>query len=242
MNKFVNDFNTNVKTYYKELKKCTPITKSKELELIKKAKNNNLLARNELITANLKFVFNVAKSYKGMGVSIDDLISEGNLGLIKAIDKFDTTKDVKFISYAVWWVKQSIQEFLKRENLKGIYESSVDDNDSFKKTCDKSDDIYYDEEDECLCDDEYQMGYEQSNFKMDETHKKIISKLLSKLDGRAQFIIKSYYGIDKDEMSLDEIGAELNLSRERVRKIKEKTLRIMRSEIMLINDFGDIIP
>lgn len=235
MNRYINDFTPTVKTYYKELKKCNPITKSAELDLIKKAKNNNVLAKNQLLTANLKFVFNVAKNYKGCGASIEDLISEGNMGLIKAIDKFDVNRDVKFISYAVWWIRQSIQEFLKRKQTKDSFELLDDDN-TKPKHINYFDDDTNEEENldnrALLIDDTF------SN-QLDGKQKIIINNLLSKLDDRAQFIIKSYYGFDSDCMTLEEIGKKLNLSRERVRKIKEKNLRILRSELLLLDDFSD---
>lgn len=235
MNRYINDFTPTVRTYYKELKKCNPIAKSAELELIKKAKNNNVLAKNQLLTANLKFVFNVAKNYKGCGVSIEDLISEGNMGLIKAIDKFDVNRDVKFISYAVWWIRQSIQEFLKKKQAKDSFELLDDDNKKSKIVNSFDDEI--NDEDEfdsrmVLIDDTF------SN-QLDGKQKTIINNLLSKLDERAQFIIKSYYGFDSDCMTLEEIGKKLNLSRERVRKIKEKNLRILRSELLLVDDFSE---
>ena len=235
MNRYINDFTPTVKTYYKELKKCNPIAKSAELELIKKAKNNNVLAKNQLLTANLKFVFNVAKNYKGCGVSIEDLISEGNMGLIKAIDKFDVNRDVKFISYAVWWIRQSIQEFLKKKQAKDSFE--LLDNDNKKPKIVNSFDDEINDEDEfdsrmVLIDDTF------SN-QLDGKQKTIINNLLSKLDERAQFIIKSYSGFDSDCMTLEEIGKKLNLSRERVRKIKEKNLRILRSELLLMDDFSE---
>ena len=238
MNRYINDFTPTVKTYYKELKRCNPISKSDELDLIKKAKNNNILAKNQLLTANLKFVFNVAKNYKGCGASIEDLISEGNLGLIKAIDKFDINRDVKFISYAVWWIRQSIQEFLKKKQTKDSFEILEDDNVKKIKTSNDVDDDFNDFDCEefnegiVLIDDTF------SN-QLDIRQKSIINSLLSKLDDRAQYIIKSYYGFDSDCMTLEEIGKKLNLSRERVRKIKEKNLRILRSELLLLDDFSD---
>jgi RNA polymerase primary sigma factor len=83
-NAYINDFNTTVQTYYKELKKCNPISKEKQFELIKRAKKNDLKAKNTILTSNLKFVFDVAKNYKGCGVPLEDLISEGNLRTYKS--------------------------------------------------------------------------------------------------------------------------------------------------------------
>ena len=100
-NAYANDFTTTVKTYYNDLKKCKPISRQRESELILRAKNGDLKAQNTILEANLRFVFNVAAKYKGNGVPLSDIISEGNLGLIKAIEKFDPSKNVKFISYDV---------------------------------------------------------------------------------------------------------------------------------------------
>ena len=117
MNVYVNDFNTTVQTYYSNLKKFKPISREKEKELFKLIKNNdNVQAKQQIIESHLKFVFNVAKKYKGKGIPMEDLISEGNIGLTKAIEKFDDEKGVKFISYAVWWIRQSIQECLTKRS------------------------------------------------------------------------------------------------------------------------------
>ena len=113
MNDYVNDFNEAVKSYYESLKKCTPISREEEKKLLTLAKQGDISAKNKIIESNLRFVFNIAKKYKGYGVPINELISEGNIGLLKAIEKFDDTKDVKFISYAVWWVKHMIFTFVK---------------------------------------------------------------------------------------------------------------------------------
>ena len=225
MNKYINDFNPSIKRYCHELKQYNTISRESEISLIKKAKNNDIVAKNKLITANLRFVFDVAKNYKGYGASLDDLISEGNMGLMKAIDKFDESKDVKFISYAVWWIRQSIQDFIKKKNIRDSiekleYESIRSNNDAY--------DILpkYDIED-------------SESFKLKQ--KKIIEKLLVKLDKRARFIIMSYYGLNDKEMTLEEIGKILKISKERVRKIKEKNLRILKSEILMTHEIGDLL-
>ena len=236
MNSYVNDFTTTVQTYYKELKKYNPIPKEEELELIKKAKKNNLMARQKVLSSNLKFVFNIAKIYKGRGVAMEDLIAEGNMGLVKALDKFDTSKDVKFFSYAVWWIRQSMQEAIKKHQLQSsveiseeeVYEHTnphpfIENGDNETKVVGQ------------LSDEE-----DGERKELNKYQTMILNKILHKIDARAQYIIKSYYGIDKEEMTLEEIGKELNLSRERVRKIKEKNLRILRSEILLLSNFDDL--
>ena len=113
MNSYVNDFNEAVNNYYESLKKCKPVSREEERKLVKLAKQGDISAKNRILESNLRFVFNVAKNYKGCGVSLNELISEGNMGLIKAIEKFDLTKEVKFISYAVWWIRQGIQAYIK---------------------------------------------------------------------------------------------------------------------------------
>jgi RNA polymerase primary sigma factor len=116
MNVYANDFNTTVQTYYTSLRKYKSISREKEIELFKLIKNDDEQAKKEIIESHLKFVFDVAKSYKGKGVPLEDLISEGNIGLAKAINRFDENKGVKFISYAVWWIKQSILDCLRKRN------------------------------------------------------------------------------------------------------------------------------
>lgn len=114
MGTFQNDYTDNVKIYYKDLKKCEPIPLSYERELILKSKEGDVEARNKIIESNLRFVFNIARKYAGKGIPISDLISEGNLGLVKAIEKFDTTKDVKFITYAVYWIREYMSASIRK--------------------------------------------------------------------------------------------------------------------------------
>ena len=132
MNQYVNDFNRTTQLYYDDLKKYKPITKAKEKRLLKLTRKGNLRAKNELLEANLKFVFDIAKHYSGRGLSMSELISEGNMGLIRAVDKFDEEKDVKFISYAVWWIKQGILEAIKKKNAISFVDINKNDtNDKF---------------------------------------------------------------------------------------------------------------
>ena len=238
MNSYANDFTKTVQTYYKDLKKYNPIPKDKELDLIKQAKKNNLLAQNTILSSNLKFVFDIAKKYKGKGVAMEDLIAEGNIGLVKALDKFDTSKNVKFISYAVWWVRQSMKEVIKKRQQQITIEISDEESTTpLTKKCQ-----LHDSEDDIVLPTENMLSNEDeaNSLELNNSQNKILNKLLNKLDPRARYIIKSYYGLDKEEMTLEEIGNELNLSRERVRQIKEKNLRILRSEILLLDNFEDL--
>lgn len=210
---YANDFSPTVTTYYKELGKYRPMQKDEETELIIRAKNGDVNAQNKILEANLRFVFNIAKRYKGMGVPLLDLISEGNLGLMKAINKFDPNRDNKFITYAVWWVRESIKQFIKENTTTYTVDCS----------------IYEDDEDAPT-------NFISDETKSEEDHKKeVISKLLSKLTEREKEIIEKYYGLNgKEEKNLEEIGKELGLTKERIRKIKWSALQKMRSEILII--------
>ena len=231
-NQYVNDFSTTVKTYYNELKKYKPISRDKEKELLIKAKNGDLKAQNEILTANLRFVFNIASRYKGNGAAISDLISEGNLGLIKAMQKFDFSKDVKFISYAVWWVRNAMQEFIKKRQASLNFEKE----DKTLSTPLVSNGIP-DSEDEWVERREVMLSNEEDEAKQ-ELHKnqrRIIDALMSKLQGREKKIVIEYYGIDgKKSKNLEELGKELGITKERVRQIKQVALNKLRSEILLI--------
>lgn len=232
MSEYVNDFNTIVKTYYKELKAYKPISREEEKSLIKKAKKNNIKAKNELLSANLRFVFDVASKYKGYGVPLCDLISEGNLGLTKAIDKFDETKDIKFITYAVWWVRQSIQDFIKRrQTTESIEVDDADINGKFyHEKC-----LNDDDEDEKVMYSEAICSNEEDEIEIEvkRNQVKLVNKLLSNLNEKEKEIIDMYYGLTyKDEMTLDDIGKRMGISKERVRQIKHKILRKMRTEVL----------
>ena len=242
MNCYVNDFNTNVKTYYSELQKYTPISKEKELDLIKNAKKNNMLAKHELLTSNLKFVFDMAKKYRGRGVSVDDLIAEGNMGLIKALDKFDESKNVKFISYAVWWVRQYMQELIKKKQLQSSFEISNEDIPILRKDNIITDKVGDDNEgDNELLDANFiATDNDEYSYDLKQRQASAINSLLCKLPERAQFIIKAYYGFGQTEMTLEEIGEEVGLSKERVRQIRDKNIRILRSEVLMLDNFNDL--
>lgn len=237
-NVYVNDFNNTVQTYYKELKKYKPLTREQEIDLFKKAKCSDQMARDTILSSNLKFVFDVAKKYKGRGVDLEDLISEGNIGLTKAFEKFDETRNIRFISYAVWWIKQSIQDCIRKRGIVTSIETYEDD--SLKQNITNHN--ISDEEDESVTKGEVMLssGEDDEKREMNLIHKKIIKKLLVKLSPRARYIVSSYYGLDdNEEMTLEEIGDVLHLSKERVRQIKLSALKIMRSEILL-TDYSDL--
>lgn len=112
-NKFINNYDASVlSNYFKDIRESEPLTSEEEVELAESIQDGDVNAVHKLVTANLKFVISIAKDYQNQGVPLSDLINEGNIGLIKAAYKFDSTKGFRFISYAVWWVRQSILQFL----------------------------------------------------------------------------------------------------------------------------------
>lgn len=102
----------NISRYFANISSTHPLDPDQEVDLAMRIRRGDLKARNELVTANLRFVVSVAKQYQNMGVSLDDLISEGNIGLVKAAERFDPTKGFKFATFAVWWIRQAIMLFL----------------------------------------------------------------------------------------------------------------------------------
>lgn len=115
----------NITKYFKDIKQSTFLTSEREVELAEQIQNGNQLAINELVTANLKFVITIAKEYQGQGIPLIDLISEGNSGLVKAATRFDPTRGFRFISYAVWWVRQAILQSLNDDSRTIRYPSNI---------------------------------------------------------------------------------------------------------------------
>ena len=230
--KDVNNFERSSLLYCKEIAKFEPLTKDEEIELIKDYKyRNNLEARDKLVNANLKFVMNIAKKYYGLGLSYSDLIAEGNMGLLKAIDKFDETKDCKAITYSVWWIRQSILEALEKRN--GIEHDELPIDTERRSLMD-------DEDTQILIGDEFTDGSTEAETDKSDI-KNTISIIMSQLNNREKEIIIKYYGLDgKEERTLEEIGVELSLTKERVRQIKDKAEKKMRSAALLNSITSDI--
>ena len=233
MANYDNDFCDSVQMYYNDLKRCNPISRNEELMLIREAKNNNIEARNKILTSNLKFVFDVAKKYRGKGVAMPDLISEGNIGLTKAIGRFDETKGVKFISYAVWWIKQSIIDFIRKTNEVSENEySSYDMIDEDLSNRDSDDE-------QTAFDDSRYSNYEIENEEYQEVDVSSLDEMMACLDERESEIVKLYFGIGAEkEANLEEIGEKFNLSKERVRQIKKTAIRKLRTKALMM-DFGE---
>ena len=232
MNQYANDFTETVRVYYDDLKKYRPITKAKERRLLKKCKKGNLKAKNEILESNLRFVFDIARHYTGRGVPISELISDGNMGLLRAIEKFDESKDVKFISYAVWWIRQAMLESIKKKNAINFVE--IEPNTDNDVSMDKK--LIEDDEDDTYFNNDFSNENDEKESEIKIGQKNIVIKLLNVLDERERDVIESYYGInDKKELTLTDIGKKYNLSSERVRQIKKKGLMKLRTEMLLLN-------
>jgi RNA polymerase primary sigma factor len=230
------------------------MTPEREKELSNLMKSGQLSQRDidkvnqELLEGNLRFVITVAKQYQNQGLDLSDLIAEGNLGLMKAIKNFDWNKDLRFISYAVWWVKQSILQSLN-DNARTIRlpVNVVQDLHRAKKEIDAKGgeldskftslpsmidlDMEINEEGDNLFDilknDDADMPDEAFHTK-DILRTKLFG-LLTCLDEREKVIIEDYFGLSGSPRTLEDIGGDFNLTKERVRQIKEKSLRKLRN-------------
>ena len=224
MGTFQNDYTDNVKIYYKDLKKCEPIPFSYERKLILKSKEGDVEARNKIIESNLRFVFNIARKYAGKGIPISDLISEGNLGLVKAIEKFDTTKDVKFITYAVYWVREYMSASIRKNYSRADLTLIEDLQDTAKKNDAKqiaNTKIYDIEDEEC-----------------DDGKDKMIDELLCVLNDKEKNIMEFTYGLyGHKPLTFQEIGKKYHISSERVRQIKIEALDKVRMVAMAEGKF-----
>jgi RNA polymerase primary sigma factor len=249
-----------LQNYLKDLKKIPVITHERQNEIFKQLKNENTSKEdrqklnNELVVGNLRFVVSVAKQYQNQGLDLLDLISEGNIGLLKAVDRFDPNSGLRFISYAVWWIKQSVMASLN-ENSRTIripsnliQESQKAKRDSFSNYYDNSnntvDEITHslpfcvglnnqiDDDGNELIDivrDPNEQSPEHIFFSVDEI-KKRVSAILSVLDDREKIIIEKYFGLNGVESNLDDLGEEFQCTKERIRQLKDKAIKKLRNE------------
>lgn len=256
-----------LRLYFKDIYKCNFLSLEQEIELSNRIKNGDVDALNTLVKSNLKFVITVAKQYQGQGLSLEDLISEGNLGLIKAAQEYDGNKGFKFISYAVWWIRQSIVAaiyntsksirypitFINKINkvkkaktalekklertptVKEIskYLNTTDDfvSDVFKymNKC-SSLDITIDDEEESTLGDMLPSYSKTDDALLKESKVYEVNKVLNSLGNREQDIVRMYFGINTQSMSLDEIGTRFGMTTERVRQIKETALKKLKDK------------
>ena len=264
----INESNRSLSQYLEEIGKFEPLHPSREVELAQAIKKGNRLAMKELVEANLRFVVSVAKDYQGQGLPLTDLINEGNMGLMKAAGRFDETRGFKFISYAVWWIRQSILQALaehsrivrlplnrvgtiskitkQAEKLEAEVERSPNEEEIGRNLEMTSDEVidamkisrrhhslnapFRDGDKNSLIDiieDDGQIHPDEPL--MAESLKDEIRQSLDTLKDRERQVIKMYFGIGRDyALTLNEIGEEFSLTRERVRQIKEKAIRRLR--------------
>ena len=213
--------------YFEDVKRYRKrLTREEEINLAKQIKEGNEEAFNKLIKHNLRFVVSVAKKYRyKTDVSFADLISEGNIGLIKAARKFDPTRNIKFSSYAVWWIKSSINECI--ESYKGNIEYNFVDDYQIVNLVDK--------------DSPYDDVNEEFEKKMNniQSRKSAIEDLVKCLEEREKKIIMLFFGLgdSEREMNLDEISKEMCLTKERVRQIKDNALVKMKCEALCSDEY-----
>lgn len=253
-----------VDKYLQEISREDLITVDEEVDLARRIREGDQEACDRLIKANLRFVVSVAKQYQNQGLPLPDLISEGNVGLIKAAQKFDETRGFKFISYAVWWIRQSIlqalaeqsrivrlplnqvgnlnkiskaqarfeQENERRPSAEELAESVGVPEDKITDTLKVSTrhvsvDAPFSADDEnslldVLANDDSPMADASLNR---ESLAKEVDRALKQLSEREREILKMFFGIGCTELSLEEIGVKFDLTRERVRQIKEKAIK-----------------
>ena len=238
--------------YLQEIGREDLITVEEEVELAQAIKRGDRRALEKLTRANLRFVVSVAKQYQNQGLSLPDLINEGNLGLIKAAEKFDETRGFKFISYAVWWIRQSILQALALNKISKAFSKFEQENERRPSPEELADelDIPVDKISDTLkvsgrhisVDAPFVEGEDNSLLDvlvnddapiadrslMNESLAKEIDRALATLTERECEIIKMFFGIGCQEMTLEEIGDKFGLTRERVRQIKEKAIRRLR--------------
>ena len=254
--------------YLQEIGHEELLSTDEEVELAQRIRKGDRKALDKLTKANLRFVVSVAKQYQNQGLSLSDLINEGHLGLIKAAEKFDETRGFKFISYAVWWIRQAILQAIAEQSrivrlplnqvgsvnkINRLLNKFEQENERRPSVDEISEQIdlpedkvgeamlantrhvsvdapFIDGEDNSLLDvlvnDDAPMADRQLVL---ESLREEISNVLNTLSDRERCVIKAFYGIGEPEMTLEEIGNKYGLTRERVRQIKEKAIRHLRS-------------
>ena len=212
--------------YLQEIGHEEMITIEEEIELAQRIKKGDHKALEKLTKANLRFVVSVAKQYQNQGLSLPDLINEGNLGLIKAAEKFDETRGFKFISYAVWWIRQSILQAIADQSR--IIRLPLNQVNTRHISMDAP---FIGDEESSLLDiiPNYDAPSTDKSL-VEESLRDEISRVLQVLDEREHKVIEAYFGINQREMTLEEIGDKYGLTRERVRQIKEKAIRKLRQQ------------
>lgn len=250
-----------IQQYIRDIKKIPVISHIRQEEIFSQLNDKRITKEHrkdlydELVKGNLRFVISVAKTYQNQGLDVMDLISEGNIGLIKAAERFDPTSGLKFISYAVWWVRQSIMASLN-ENSRTIRLPSnlVQEAQKAKREISNSDDNsgFINNSNEPTTNLPYCIGlYREINEEGDslidlipnkdaeapdailnspEEMKKKVSAMLSVLDDREKTIIERYFGLTGVECNLEDLGEEFGCTKERIRQLRDKAIKKLRNE------------
>lgn len=230
LTKMLNPSNVTTRQYLNSIKNYKALTKAEEHILFKRYRDyNDIEARNRIITSNLKFSCKLANQYRNRGLSYDDLISEANKGLIDSIDKFDLSKDVKFFSYAKWWIVQRIQTALEKRYATSSIEIPEETTNCHNYATQDDDEDNGQEN----TTDNFLSSINEEAEKENKRRKELVDNILSKLTEKESDIIKKYYGIGEERLNLEEIGKKYSITKERVRQIVETTFRKMRSEALL---------
>lgn len=244
-----------IQIYLKQIRKFKVMTPEREKVLSERICSDNCSEDEkekiykELLEGNLRFVITVAKKYQNQGLDLSDLIAEGNYGLLKAIKNFDWSKNNRFISYAVWWIKQAILQSLNENSrtirlpvniVQEMQKEKKDNEKTHKELSDKFAslpklidlDMNINEDGDTLIDVIKNENVESPDeiFSTKDLLKEKMMSIMSVLDDREKIIIEDYYGISGTPRTLEDIGLEFSLTKERVRQIKEKALRKLRNE------------
>ncbi len=258
-----------VESYWRDIKHYEPLTRQREGELFRRAHQGDQQAIDDLVQANLRFVVRIAKEYNGRGLSFIELISEGNVGLLEAVKRFDETRGFKFITYAVWWIRQAIlksiaehskiarppmsqvNDLQKVEKRMGILaqqlgraptveeisaSAEISINRTYNAILIGQSDIsldapVFDDGDEPLVS-----SLSDENGAIDKDYDRnvltqTLHQCLTVLDEREDHIIRSYFGLDgQSDMTLEQIGSNLGLTRERVRQLRDRALGKIRGQ------------
>jgi len=256
--------------YFQEISKIDLITAEEEVELARRIRDGDQIALNKLVNANLRFVVSAAKQYQGSGLQLSDLINEGNVGLVKAAKRFDETRGFKFISYAVWWIRQSIlQAMSEQSRMVRLPLNKIGEISKIKKVYSSLEQLYQRPPSAVEIARELDMSTAQVKLAMKNTGRCLsmdaplqegessnlynvvqskettspdskmikdslstdINQALKTLPSREREIIRLYYGLgERAPKSLSEIGELFDITRERVRQIREKAIRVLRNK------------
>jgi RNA polymerase primary sigma factor len=249
--------------YFRDLSRYNMLTEQEEHDLVRRVQKNEPEAINRLITANLRFVVSIARRYRGRGLSYLELINEGNIGMLKAAKRYNSEMNVKFISYAVWWIRQSIQKaFFEQASTIRVPANKIALINRFKRALERNNNDFEktvqmeefaeseqeivdvmsrlkgvsldapignsrssDEETSKTLQDVIGEGPNQETDSERRELQKVLDSVLQDVSSREERILRMYYGLNfSRQFTLEEIGNELNLSRERVRLIRDRSL------------------